>query len=345
MADFSNKSIPTGNRAQPFINTLNQGLQQIAEYKLKDLHKNRLVKSWQDYYGLDTQQARAAAELGINPNELNKILWQYGVGQNGGQSSPGVNSMEALGAGQGMGQQQQPNLMEILGKQQPGQQPGQEQQQLQPQNPEEIAQQIQQIQNQKAAQPKRNPLLPGPGNKPQKPMTPAQLKHRDALHLQVEDLQDLVDTADSMLESLNKGISSGPISALQATWYPTSLDKDSELFAKNAAHLVNLTSKQQKGVQSKYRVQKIEEEKAGLQHSKEVNRDILRKYRANALKKLESLKKDYPDLGIESKEADTINEEGEWFDTKPSPQEAGERSQWTENGVTEEVKNGKWVKV
>lgn len=136
-----------------------------------------------------------------------------------------------------------------------------------------------------------------PRKKQQKPKSPAVLKHEEAIYSQRENLKDFVDTTNRMLQTLgSKKVSVGVIPSLTASFAPTFLGNETELFDKDAAHIVNLASADIKGVPSRFRVQLIEKEKPGLKHSEKVNKQILERYKKQAEEKLSSLDKRYPDL-------------------------------------------------
>ena len=124
-----------------------------------------------------------------------------------------------------------------------------------------------------------------------------ELKHDDALNAQLENLDDIINTADRMLNTINKGVSTGVIANLQGKFAPSWLDENSELLDKDAAHLINTTSAEIKGVPSVFRVKLLEKEKPGLQHSVNVNKQILNRAKQQAIEKKNSLLKRYPQLG------------------------------------------------
>jgi hypothetical protein len=139
-------------------------------------------------------------------------------------------------------------------------------------------------------QPYRSSLLGGQQN------TPQQLKHADAIISQQQNLEDIVATTDRMLGTLKEGISLGILPGVASTFAPTLLSKQSELFDKDASHIVNLTSADIKGVPSQLRVRLIEKEKPGLKHSEAVNRQILERLNADARNKLNTLSRRYPTI-------------------------------------------------
>ncbi len=135
--------------------------------------------------------------------------------------------------------------------------------------------------------------------------TPAQLKHADALTAGQQNLEDIISTTDRMRKTLqSKKVGSGVISTIGAKFAPNWLGKETELFDKDSAHVVNLTSADLKGVPSVFRVKLIEKEKPGVQHSYAVNEQILDRLNRDARAKLKTLQRRNPWL------AQYGNEEG-----------------------------------
>lgn len=124
-------------------------------------------------------------------------------------------------------------------------------------------------------------------------------KYFDILSSQKDNLTDMISTTDNMLKSLNKGIKVGILPGYLSHIAPTLIDKNSELFDKDAAHIINLQSAQIKGVPSRFRVQLIEKEKPGLRHSIPVNKQILTRLNREAKEKLKDLSRRYPQLSDE----------------------------------------------
>ena len=128
--------------------------------------------------------------------------------------------------------------------------------------------------------------------------TPAQLKHDDSLVSSQQNLEDIVSTTDRMLKTLGTGkLSLGVLPGYKASLAPSWLDPESELFDKDSAHIVNLTSADLKGVPSQFRVRLIEKEKPGLRHSSSVNEQILKRLNSDARTKLGTLSRRYPQIG------------------------------------------------
>lgn len=121
-------------------------------------------------------------------------------------------------------------------------------------------------------------------------------KHYDQLVDQRQNLEDIVTTSKRMLESLDKGISTGLVASAKGKFAPTWLDENSELFDKESSHLVNLAGKELKGPASKYRISLLEREKPSLSHSPKVNRQILERFIQKAESNLNDMTSRYPEL-------------------------------------------------
>jgi hypothetical protein len=161
------------------------------------------------------------------------------------------------------------------------------------------------------------------GNPFAKQRTPAQLKHEDALVSSQQNLQDIITTTQRMMDTLGSGkVSSGVIAGAAGHLAPSWLGKESELFDKDAAHIVNLTSADIKGVPSRFRVQLIEKEKPGLKHSEAVNRQILERLNRDARNKLGTLGQRYPELGnFEEAQQQFPGQEAQIVDRQNQPQQ------------------------
>lgn len=205
--------------------------------------------------------------------------------------------------GQSQGQQQMGRLPQQEGfpspvapqvnpLQQPQQQPmGPQQAQQQAQAPQTIEQALANVGT--AAQ-----------QKPEKKLTVQEQKQRDAIQVGVDNLDDIIETADRMLEIVDQ-IDYGPLASVTEKISPSWLDTVSEQFSKDSSHILNLGSQEMKGVPSVYRVKTLAKEKPGLEHSPAVNRQILERLKRQAIHKKNGLVKKYSkyDLQTESSSA------------------------------------------
>lgn len=192
------------------------------------------------------------------------------------------------------------------------------------------------------------------GGKPA--LTPAQEKHRDSIRSSYEINKNLVDTTVRMLDELESGkIQTGLIPHLKSEYWPTLLNKESGIYAKDAANVLTWTTEAQKGLQSKYRIQQTLKGKPGLNQLPEVNEHVLREINKRAQRNLDNFEKDYPGFNLE--DADNYDyedrhpgysaqssEEGEELDEKPDATTLPDNTQWIEeNGERQIVKDGQWV--
>jgi len=176
------------------------------------------------------------------------------------------------------------------------------------------------------------------GTQAEKGMSAAQEQHLDTIRTQRESLEDLVTTTDRMLQSLPK-TNVGVISHLKSKVAPTWLDETTELFDKDAAHVVNLTSQNIKGVPSKFRVQLIEKEKPGVSHSLKVNEQILKRLNKDAKRSLGSLDKQYPTL----KELREPEEKSEGL--PPAAEFKGKKARNKKTGQIMQSNGQEWIEV
>jgi len=131
----------------------------------------------------------------------------------------------------------------------------------------------------------------------EKPKSVAEQKHEDDIIQHKDRLVDTIQTANRMLQAIDKGASYGLIATGVSSVAPSYLDylgEGTEQFDKDGNHLINLTSGEIKGVPSKYRVSLVEKEKPGVKHSPSVNKQILKRTIKSAEQKLEALGKTYP---------------------------------------------------
>jgi hypothetical protein len=154
----------------------------------------------------------------------------------------------------------------------------------------------------------------GAGNAQEKERSAAQKVHDDAISSQFNNLDEIIDVIDGMEDIVDK-IDTGPTVALKAAYAPKWLPNEyTESFDNGAARLVNLTSEGVKGVASKYRVQNIQKEKPGVDHSINVNKQILKRIKKQAEEKKKSLLNNYPNL-YTPQEREARSPQGEEFDS------------------------------
>jgi hypothetical protein len=178
-------------------------------------------------------------------------------------------------------------------------------------------------------------------------------KHYDALAKQKENLQDTIATVNDMLGSLDKGIKHGLWASGLAHFTPSWLDKNSEIFDKDSAHLINLQSQDIKGPASRFKLSLIEKEKPSLKHSPSVNRQILERYKKKAETNLANLDRQYPELSQVnsyengSEQAKSLPPKAAKVIAKLNESEPAsdyeEESELKAGGFTFIVQNGEWV--
>lgn len=107
---------------------------------------------------------------------------------------------------------------------------------------------------------------------------------------------DIIQTGERMLERLNQGVDTGIIAGLKGKYAPSWLTNNSESFLKDAAHILNLSTEGLKGAPSRLRIAWQEAEKPGLNHSPNVNRQIIQQKVGQAKAKRDQFYKLYPQL-------------------------------------------------
>lgn len=189
-----------------------------------------------------------------------------------------------------------------------------------------------------------------------KPLTPAQEKQRDSIRSSYEINKNLYETTQRMLADLKSGkVKTGLIPHLKAEYWPTQLNPETGIFAKDAANVLTWTTEGQKGLQSKYRIQQTLKGKPGVNQLPEVNEHVLTEINKRAERNLKNFQKDYPGFNLEdSDDYDYENKmpyndeismkDGEQLDEKPDASNLPDNTQWVEdNGERQIVKNGEWV--
>ncbi|HVW99258.1 MAG TPA: hypothetical protein VHA52_02290 [Candidatus Babeliaceae bacterium] len=188
------------------------------------------------------------------------------------------------------------------------------------------------------------------------PLTPAQEKHRDMVRNSYEINRNLAETTERMLEYLKSGkIKTGLIPHLKSEYLPTQLNKESGIFAKDAANVLTWTTEAQRGLQSKYRIQQTLKGKPGLNQLPEVNEHVLTEINKRAKHNLKNFEKDYPGFNLEDAEnydyegrhplfPAQASPEGEVLEERPDASDLPDNTQWVEdNGERYVVKDGQWV--
>ncbi len=144
-------------------------------------------------------------------------------------------------------------------------------------------------------------------NVTEKPKNAAQIKQEEALVADANQLSDIINTTKRMKMTLDsEKVSPGIIPQGLSRIAPTLLGAENEMFDKDSSHILNLYSSQQKGQQSKYRLQTLEREKPGLGHSVKVNREIVNRINQEAEHKLKSLLKRYPKLELSDEVVESL---------------------------------------
>jgi len=187
-------------------------------------------------------------------------------------------------------------------------------------------------------------------------LTPAQEKHRDMVRNSYEVNKNLYETTGRMLEDLKSGkVKTGLIPHLKAEYWPTQLNEETGIFAKDAANVLTWTTEGQRGLQSKFRIQQTLKGKAGVNQLPKVNEHVLTEINRRAAHNLKNFEKDYPGFNLEDSEnydyenkmpgsTQQAGQEGEQLDEKPDPSNLPDNTQWVEdNGERQIVKNGQWV--
>ncbi len=189
------------------------------------------------------------------------------------------------------------------------------------------------------------------------PLTVAQQRHRDTIKNSYMVNKDLYDTTKEMLEGLRSGkVKFGAKNNLLAQYLPSQLpNKETGIFAKNAANVFTWTTEGQKGLQSKFRLQNTKAGKPGLDLLPEVNEHILEQINKRAEHNLKNFEKDYPGFNLDNEEnydyearqpvyPAEAGEEGEWFDERPDAANLPDEAEFVENdGTRYMVKNGQWI--
>jgi hypothetical protein len=172
----------------------------------------------------------------------------------------------------------------------------------------------------------------------EKPETAATVKHRDSLVAAYDNLDDIINTTSRMLKTLkNPQFEYGILPGLKGQFAPTQLPESSELFDKDAAHIVNLTSENIKGVPSRHRVKLIEKEKPGLHHSLPVNEQILKRLNENAKTKKRELLTGHPEIEkiIKTSPLEGLSNASKYPEGTPATN--------PRTGQKAIIKNGQWV--
>lgn len=315
---------------------LGSGLQQLAQLKLKELQQRNLSQLFQQG-GYDQQTADLVAQLGLmDPKGIPSIL-------------------KMLGAGEGTAQTEQMGSIA----------PSQFQEEDITATPDRVTEQREMIEEPSIITPEKKKkdtfaekiargAKAGKVQKEQeKPKSVAQQKHEDAIISTRDNLNEIVEISDNLINRLDKGVRTGIISSGLGKLSPTLLDENTEGFFKDASRLLDLQSEDIKGRPSIYRIKIRERAKPGLEHSVNINRDIISKIKKEAQSKLENLGKKYKSIfsDIESPMAqETITEKV----SAPAELKVGQKisqlpSQLPEGGIfkkggkTYVVKNGKLV--
>jgi hypothetical protein len=253
-------------------------------------HKNfaeQLIKG-----GYDQNTASIlATQLQESPQTFYHTLETLGAGtgQQGEQGAGGFGeNVSQLGA------QAEPTGTQMLN--QPQMQVGQQQQAPQPAQQQAAATTQAPTFAQRIAQ----------GAQAKKQKTAAMEKQEAEIQAGANNLVDMIQTTDRILEALDKGASYGFLASTTAKIAPSALDtlfsEYTEQLDKDADHLVNLASADLKGVPTKLRVQLLQKEKPGLQHSPAVNRQIAERINKQAKAKLGQMQQKYPYLSVDQEE-------------------------------------------
>jgi hypothetical protein len=189
-----------------------------------------------------------------------------------------------------------------------------------------------------------------------KPLTEAQQKHRDTVRNSYEINKNLVDTTERMLQDLKNGkVQTGLIPHLKSEYWPTSLNPETGIFAKDAANVLTWTTEGQRGLQSKYRIQQTMKGKPGVNQLPQVNQHVLSEINKRAKHNLKNFEKDYPGFNLDDAEnydyegkhpvyPEQASPEGEILDEKPDASNLPDNTMWVEdNGERQVVKDGQWM--
>lgn len=258
--------------------SLGIGLQALGQQKLKQLQQQHTAQVFQEA-GYDAPTAKVLAHIAAtDPKGLSKILQSLGT-QESPQPNQQPDQQEAGRIQQLVGEEQAIKNMGVAGQQQ--------QSQVQQPKPGTFAQQLAKS----------------------KELTPAQLKHRDLVSEQYDINQDLYDTADRMIQELDSGkVSTGLIATAKSKLAPSWLGRATEQFDKDSAHILNLSASKIKGIRSKYAVQTLQKEKPGVEHSPEVNRQILNRIKKEAAARNKTISRDYSKYGFGSESSEPKQE-------------------------------------
>jgi hypothetical protein len=369
---------PFGNTSASLGQALGTGIAKPIEQGLDFLTNQKMQQITQKhqhapYIGLG-YTPKEAAFIHALPEKYRWEALQALAPQGGRMQQQQQNPMEALQQEQPMQQQQNPNqqvmdLLQSLGKGRPiselgglGQLAAPQQQLPQMQQPQQ-QQMAQQPESQGELSP-RERIAEYRKNAAQqqqeaKPLSAAQKKYNDSIVDASKNAEDILETAQRMLEYIGEDPSKsklqyGAIATLKSKINPTWLGEegpgyDSEDFDKDATHLINLESAKLKGVPSKFRVQLIQKEKAGVEHTPKVNKRILQRYEKLASEKLRMLHADHPDIFKNDQSSSGGNNTqvtAEDAENNPleHPDFFQEGTRYEEDGVTYVLKNGDWSK-
>lgn len=276
---------------------LGAGLQQLAQHKMNQIQNQKIQQMFSQYPKPVADLLTFAAQN--DPKNLYKYLQLLGQQPSEPQVQQSIQTpLQELGAPQKMTQeiQEKPTVQE---------QPIAAQATQEKPNVPDIREQIQQeqlkqqkLRTQAAEQKQENAIAQAiaSGNKKEEVELKNQEKKIDQLLPVVNTLEDILSTTRRMKENLKAG-SATPnyLASIGAKIAPgTLLSKGNELFDKDAAHLVNLKLENIKGIPTKIRILLQEREKPGLNHSKEVNEEILDRIEKETEQYQNKIYKQYP---------------------------------------------------
>lgn len=128
-----------------------------------------------------------------------------------------------------------------------------------------------------------------------KQITPQQEEKHRTIANEYDTLQEIIDTSDRIIKATdNPELSLGLIARGKAAIDPTQLNEPTANFFKDTSHLFNLKTEALKGLVSKHRLQRLGEDKPGLNLSRNVNRKLAEQYREAAMKAQRNIQKSYP---------------------------------------------------